>query len=205
MRFSVALEDLELGESISCSGVCLTVTAFDAEGFEADVSMETLAVTTLGQLSNGAKVNIERACRAGARLGGHIVLGHVDGVGRVKALEPVEDAKRFVVTAPPALARFWAPKGSVAVDGVSLTINAVAGSTFEIMLVPHTLAVTTLGSRRPGDALNLEVDVLARYVARQLEHAGVVEKTSDERILRALVAGGYVDDAGDLPGGSPIG
>ena len=125
MRFEVRLEALELGESISCSGVCLTVTRFDEQGFEADVSMETLAVTTLGKVALGERVNIERACRADSRLGGHLVLGHVDGVGRVVSLEPVEDAKRFLVDAPVELARFWAAKGSVAVDGVSLTINAL--------------------------------------------------------------------------------
>lgn len=197
MRFDVALDSLELGESISCSGVCLTVTRFDATGFEADVSMETLAVTTLGALARGQAVNIERACRAGDRLGGHLVLGHVDGVGRVRSLEPVDDAWRFVVDAPPELARFWAPKGSVAVDGVSLTINVVhEPSAFEIMLVPHTLAVTTLGRHRAGDRLNLEVDVLARYVARQLEHAGITGAKKDARLVAALARGGFLDDDG---------
>lgn len=198
MRFDVALDGLELGESISCSGVCLTVTRFDTSGFEADVSMETLAVTTLGALPRGGAVNIERACRAGDRLGGHLVLGHVDGVGRVRSLSPVEDAWRFVVDAPPALARFFAPKGSVAVDGVSLTINVVhEPSGFEIMLVPHTLAVTTLGRHRAGDAVNIEIDVLARYVARQLEHAGVTGAGSrDARLLDTLARGGFLDDDG---------
>ncbi len=199
MRFDVELGDLALGESISCSGVCLTVTAFDEAGFEADVSMETLAVTTLGALRTGGQVNIERACRAGDRLGGHLVLGHVDAVGAVRALEPVHDAKRFVVDAPASLARFWAPKGSVTVEGVSLTINALAEPHgFEIMLVPHTLAITTLGKRRAGDALNLEVDVLARYVARQLDHAGITKGASaDDRLVEALSRGGFLDgDAG---------
>jgi riboflavin synthase len=167
-----ALADLELGESVSTSGVCLTVAAVTGDGFEADVSAETLAVTTLGALGAGGRVNVERSLRAGDRLGGHLVMGHVDGVGTVTRVEPIEAGRIVVFEAPPALARFFAPKGSVAVDGVSLTVNRLAGASgFEVMLVPHTLAVTTLGAMAAGARVNLEIDVLARYVARQLDYA----------------------------------
>ncbi len=199
LRFDVQLQELELGESISCSGVCLTVAAFDAAGFEADVSIETLSVTTLGAMPSGGRVNIERACRAGARLGGHLVLGHVDGVGTVRSFDRVEAAKRLVIDAPAMLARYFAPKGSVTVDGVSLTINALTSPNgFEIMLVPHTLEMTTLGRRRAGDRINLEVDVLARYVARQLEHAGITRASSDDSLVDALQRGGFLEGEGGL-------
>ncbi|HLV65235.1 MAG TPA: riboflavin synthase [Polyangiaceae bacterium] len=160
---------LALGESIAVNGVCLTVERVVADGFEADVSAETVRCTTLGALSAGAAVNLERALAAGDRLGGHLVSGHVDGLVRVVAVEPVGDALRATLRAPDALARYIAPKGSVALDGVSLTVNAVSGDTFEIMLIPHTLAVTTLGAFAPGLELNLEVDLVARYVVRWLE------------------------------------
>lgn len=199
VRFDVALEDLELGESISCSGICLTVTSFDDTGFTADVSLETLSVTTLGSIRPGGRVNIERACRASDRLGGHVVLGHVDGVGKVARIEPVDEARRFVVDGPSNLARYWAPKGSVAVDGVSLTINALHGANgFEIMLVPHTLAMTTLETLRVGDAVNLEVDVLARYVARQLDHAGITGASGDKGLVDALERGGFISSDREL-------
>jgi riboflavin synthase len=192
LRITVGLEGLVLGESVSVSGVCLTVTSFDAGGFVADASAETLAVTTLGTLARGDLVNIERACRAGDRLGGHIVLGHVDGVGKTTVVAPVGDAWRVGFAAPPALARYLAPKGSITVDGVSLTINRLLdAASFEVMLVPHTLAVTTLGRLRVGLPVNLEVDVLARYVARQLEVAGI--GTSDDRLMDALRRGGFLD------------
>jgi riboflavin synthase len=194
MRFGVELDKVDLGESIACGGVCLTVTRMDERGFDADVSSETLSVTTLGDLRHGSSVNIERSSRLGDRMGGHVVLGHVDGVGRVQSFERVGEARLFVVEAPAALQRYLAPKGSVAVDGVSLTINRLApGGAIEIMLVPHTLDVTTLGRLKTGDRVNLEVDVLARYVARQLEHAGVIGTTTkDARILGALDKGGFL-------------
>jgi riboflavin synthase len=141
-------------------------------GFVADLSAETLGKTTLGDARVGARVNLERALAVGDRLGGHIVAGHVDGVGRVRAREAVGDAERWTVEAPPDVLRFVAVKGSVAVDGVSLTVNALAPTTFELMLVPFTLEATALRDRPPGAPVNLEADVLARYVFRALESRG---------------------------------
>jgi riboflavin synthase len=173
-RIAVAssLGVLAAGESVAVSGVCLTVTSSDASSFTADLSPETLAVTTLGRLGPGSRVNLERAALVGDRLGGHLVAGHVDGVARVLSVKAAGDARELEVDAPPELARFIAAKGSVTLDGVSLTVNRVHGSRFELMLVPHTLAVTTLGEISAGRSLNLEVDLVARYVARYLE-AGV--------------------------------
>ncbi len=190
---AAVLQGRALGESIAVSGVCLTVTRSYDGGFDADVSAETLAVTTLGDLRVGARVNIERSLAVGDRLGGHMVLGHVDGVGAVRRFEAVGEARLLSVAAPRALLRYLAPKGSIAIDGVSLTINRLDGDAVEIMLVPHTLAVTTLGERKVGDRVNLEVDVLARYVARQLEHAGILSTADpDARMMEALDKGGFL-------------
>jgi riboflavin synthase len=154
------------GESICVQGVCLTVTALKARGFTADVSAETLAVTT--GLDRLGPVNLERALALGERLGGHLVAGHVDGVGEVTRFE----GGRLEVRAPQALARYIAPKGSICLDGVSLTVNRVQGSVFEVYVIPHTLAVTTLARLAGGARVNLEADLVARYVARLLESAG---------------------------------
>ena len=187
-ELAIEPSELEVGASIAVSGVCLTVTAVRDGGFDADVSSETLALTTLGLLGAGSRVNIERSLRLGDRMGGHIVLGHVDGVGTVASVEIVGGAWCVVVDAPSDLARFIAPKGSVTVDGCSLTVNRVAGDTFELMLVPHTLAVTVLGGWKAGPRVNLEVDVLARYVARQLQ---VDARTSDDSLLSKLKEAGF--------------
>ena len=160
------LSDAQLGESIAVSGVCLTVVAFDARGFSADVSNETLSLTTLGRLGQGAKVNLERALRAGDRLGGHLVSGHVDGLGRVARRWPDARSERWRFTAPSSLLRYVAAKGSICVDGVSLTVNAVDEQGFEVNLVPHTLQHTAFGATADGAEVNLEVDVIARYVER---------------------------------------
>jgi len=159
---------VDLGESIAVNGTCLTVVAFDAQGFEADASNETLALTTLGALPVGRALNLERAMRPSDRLGGHMVSGHVDGVGRV--LSVVEDARaqRWRFSAPADLLRYVAQKGSICVDGVSLTVNAVDGEGFEVALVPHTLSHTAFVLTHVGDAVNLEVDLVARYVERLL-------------------------------------
>jgi riboflavin synthase len=157
-----------LGDSIALNGCCLTVVALDGGLLAFDAVPETLARTSLGRLAAGDAVNVEPALRAGEPLGGHLVQGHVDGIGRVRSLEPEGDGKRLAVEAEPALLRYCVHKGSVAVDGVSLTIAAVGDDAFEIALVPHTVAVTTLGGLRPDDAVNLEVDVLAKYVERLL-------------------------------------
>ncbi len=180
MRLEMACDyaPLDLGESIAVNGVCLTVAEIRPGGFVANLSAETLACSTLDRIQPGATVNLERALAVGDRLGGHIVSGHVDGVGRVVSSTPVDDAQRWQFEAPPQVQRFVAEKGSVAIDGVSLTVNAVGPSTFDVMLVPFTLSHTTLGRLRPGDAVNLEADVLARYVARALEHREAPSATS---------------------------
>ena len=169
-RFTIAApfdcDAVAIGASIACSGACLTVVDKGAEWFAVDVSAETLRCTTLGAWRAGTKINLERSLKVGDELGGHIVLGHVDGVATLTARDPVGDSERFAFTAPDDLARFIAPKGSVAIDGVSLTVNHVDGSTFDINLIPHTLGCTILGTAAPGDGVNLEIDVLARYVAR---------------------------------------
>lgn len=165
-------DSLPVGASIACDGCCLTVTAVapGKEGaravFSADVSNETLATTTLGGWTPGRMVNLERSLTLSAELGGHIVTGHVDGVATVVERQKDGDSTRLTVEAPEELARFIAPKGCVALDGVSLTVNTVKGARFGMNVIPHTLAVTTLDARRPGEAMNLEVDLLARYVAR---------------------------------------
>jgi riboflavin synthase len=195
-ELAIPSDELELGASIAVNGVCLTVTRIREGGFAADVSSETLSVTTLGGMGPGSRVNIERSLAVGDRLGGHLVLGHVDGVGEVRSIERVGDAWRIAVLAPDALARFIATKGSITVDGVSLTVNRVEGARFELMIVPHTFAVTTLGGWVVGTRVNLEVDVLARYVARQLDvlipgRRQDATPVSDESLLSKLKEAGY--------------
>ncbi|WP_372694064.1 riboflavin synthase [Immundisolibacter sp.] len=160
------LADGQLGESIAVSGVCLTAVTFTDDGFVADVSGETLACTTLGGWLVGERVNLERALALGERLGGHIVSGHVDGVGEVVARRADARSQRFTLRAPAALARYIAAKGSITLDGVSLTVNAVEGPQFEVNIVPHTLTHTSLDAWQPGRRVNIEVDVLARYLER---------------------------------------
>lgn len=158
-----------VGGSIAVNGTCLTAVTSAADRFSADVSGETLAVTTLGSLAPGARVNLEPPLKAGDPLDGHIVTGHVDGVGEVVALEPAGRSKRLVIRVPPALARYIAAKGSVAVDGVSLTVNAVRGNELEVNIIPHTQAVTAIGGYERGTAVNIEVDMLARYLERLVQ------------------------------------
>jgi len=161
------LGDVAVGESIAVNGVCLTVVARGASGFEADVSRETLACTA--GFAAGDRVNLEKALRPADRLGGHLVSGHVDGVGTVARAEPAGNSRLLAVAAPRELAKYIARKGSVTVNGVSLTVNEVKGAEFVVNLIPHTLAATNLGELRAGDKVNVEVDVLARYVERLLE------------------------------------
>jgi riboflavin synthase len=158
--------DLRPGESVAVNGCCLTVAEATAAGFAADLVAETLRRTALGGLADGARVNLERPLALGGRLGGHLVQGHVDGVARVIDRAPVGDGEEVKVELPPDLARYLVEKGSIAVDGVSLTVAGVGTGWFAVALVPHTLKVTTLGERRPGDLVQLEVDVVAKYVER---------------------------------------
>ncbi len=167
----VALEpaDRAIGASVCTSGVCLTVVEADEGSFAVEAAFETLRLTTLGDLKVGDRVNLEPSLRMGDAIGGHLVSGHVDGIGELRRIEPRGEARECWFAVPPDLRRFVAVKGSVCVDGVSLTINAVEGDEFMVGLIPHTLEVTTLGILKPGDRVNLEVDQLARYGARNLE------------------------------------
>ena len=157
-----------LGDSVSIGGVCLTAVAVESGTLAFDAVPETLGRSSLGRLQSGSAVNVEPALRAGEPMGGHVVQGHVDGVGTVRALEPEGEGKRLTVEAPASFLRYCVEKGSVAVEGVSLTVAALQDDAFELALVPHTLAATTLGDLRPGDPVNLEADVLAKYVERLL-------------------------------------
>lgn len=175
-RLTISVNTLDLsrvspGDSISVQGVCLTALAIAKRTFEADVSAETLAHTTLGGLEAGSPVNLEPALRVGDALGGHLVSGHVDGVGQVASTSEDAGSLRVVIAVPEALSRYIARKGSVTVDGVSLTVNDVDGRQFGMNLIPHTRAATTLGALKNGDGVNLEIDVVARYVERLLSKA----------------------------------
>lgn len=168
---SLSLEGTRVGDSVSVSGVCLTVTRLEDRSFCVDVSRETLSLTTLGALAPGSAVNLEPALRVGDALGGHLVSGHIDGVARLLARRADGRSGRFEFELPQALARFVAVKGSICIDGVSLTVNEVRGGAFGVNVIPHTLGITTFGALQPGAAVNLEVDLLARYVARLAECA----------------------------------
>jgi riboflavin synthase len=160
------LSDVQLGDSIAVSGVCLTAVTLEPRGFGADVSNETLSLTTLGKHKAGDPVNLEKALRLADRLGGHLVSGHVDGVGKVVSVTPDGRSLRWVFEAPASLSRYIAAKGSICIDGTSLTVNEVNGHRFGVNLIPHTVEHTAFKARRPGDAVNLEVDVVARYIER---------------------------------------
>lgn len=166
---TLSMEDVKLGDSIAVSGACLTVVEFDQTSFGVDVSQETLKLTTLQHLRAGSAVNLEKALLVSARLGGHIVTGHVDGLGEVLEREQLSDYVRYTVRAPAILSRYIAKKGSICIDGISLTVNEVSGHQFEIMIIPHTLSSTTLGQTLAGAEVNLEIDVVARYCERLLD------------------------------------
>jgi len=165
--------ELVEGASVACCGVCLTVTGTGEEGgrawFSADAADETMRITTVGRWRQGSRINLERPLKVGDELGGHMVAGHVDGLATVLAREDMTDMARIVFQVPHELSRFIAPKGSVALDGISLTVNAVEGDTFAVLIIPHTLTVTTFGALRQGDDVNLEVDTMARYAARLMD------------------------------------
>jgi riboflavin synthase len=163
------LEGAAIGASICCSGCCLTAIALEPASFVVEVSAETLSKTTLGEWRVGRRINLERSLRMGDEMGGHVVSGHVDGLATVMSATPENGSTRWLFQLSHGLARFVAPKGSIAVDGVSLTVNEVEGATFGVNLIPHTTEVTSLGALRPGDAVNIEIDMLARYVARLAE------------------------------------
>src|SRR5262249_32965020 len=166
-------DSIDIGASIACSGVCLTTVARGRDGnrawFAVDAAAETLRLTTVGQWRTGTRINLERSLRVGDELGGHIVAGHADGIATLTAREELTDMARLTFRVPAELARFVAAKGSVALDGVSLTVNGVTGDMFSVLIIPHTLKVTTLGALAPGNEVNVEVDLMARYAARLLE------------------------------------
>ncbi len=163
------LEDVKLGDSIAINGVCLTVTSFDRSHFSADMMAETLAKTNLRELGNGHKVNLERAARLGDRMGGHLVQGHVDGVGTLVEAQVVDIARVLRIQAPPEILKYTVAKGSIAIDGISLTVVDVFTDSFTVSIIPHTAAMTTLGFKKPGATVNLEADIIGRYVERLLK------------------------------------
>ncbi|TAN71721.1 MAG: riboflavin synthase [Magnetospirillum sp.] len=162
-------DTIALGASIAHNGVCLTVVETGPGWHAVEASAETLSKTTLGNWGEGSRINLERALKVGDELGGHIVSGHVDGIATVVDIRPDNQSRRYIFETPVDLAKFVAPKGSVALDGVSLTVNEVDGRRFGVNIIPHTQSVTTFGGYKPGDAVNMEIDMLARYVARLLE------------------------------------
>lgn len=189
----LSLDDVGLGDSICTNGACLTVVELPGDGYWADVSVETLNFTTLGKLESGSRVNLEKALTATDRLGGHIVSGHVDGVGEVVSLE--EDARsiRFVIRAPDALAKYIAHKGSICIDGTSLTVNAVNGAEFELNIIPQTMAETVFGQYRPGSMVNLEVDVIARYLERLMLGDSAASSSANAGLsMSTLAESGYL-------------
>ena len=183
------LSDVALGDSIAVSGPCLTVVDVAPSSFEVDVSQETLARTTLGQRKSGDGVNLEKALRLNDRLGGHLVSGHVDGIGTVSRREPWDEYIRFVTQVPNELARYLAFKGSICMDGVSLTINDAGDDWFEVLTIPHTLTRTTLGVVAEGDSVNIEVDLIARYIERLVGNASIEEGGSDVTLAKLIDAG----------------
>jgi riboflavin synthase len=184
----LSMEDVALGDSIAVNGVCLTATTLGNSGFWADVSAETLSKTTLKQLQVGTRVNLEKALTPSTRLGGHLVSGHVDGLGEVVSRKPAARSVQFRIRAPDELAKYIAPKGSICVDGISLTVNAVEGAVFDLNIVPHTLQMTTLDERQPGDVVNLEVDIIARYLERLLLGDDAAAETASAGITRDFLA-----------------
>ena len=187
------LDDVQLGDSICTNGVCLTVTELPGDGYWADVSGESLKLTTLGDLRRGSAVNLEKSLTPSSRLGGHIVSGHVDGVGEVVSLESDARSVRFVLRAPAALAKYIAHKGSICVDGTSLTVNAVSGAEFDLNIIPQTMAETVFSTYQAGTRVNLEVDVIARYLERLLQGEAAANPDASGLSLDKLAEHGYLD------------
>lgn len=192
LTITTSLGPLVLGESVSVDGCCLTVDVIRPDGFEADASGETLSLTTLGKVALGAHVNLERAMELGGRMGGHLVSGHVDGVGALVAKAPLGDAFSLRFSMPRALSRYVAKKGSITVSGVSLTVNEVGDDTFDVVVIPRTLRDTSLGELSLGDTVNLEVDLVARYLERLVTHADPADSNGDEAWLSRLKRAGYM-------------
>lgn len=188
----LALSDVRLGDSIAVNGVCLTAVELLEDGFAADVSAETLALTTLGKLNTADQVNLEKALTPTTRLGGHLVSGHVDGVGEVLSRHADARSVRFSIQAPNALAKYIAKKGSICVDGISLTVNEVNGAVFELNIVPHTLQETTMSHFQAGKQVNLEVDLLARYLERLLLGEKAAQPTSHGVTETLLAEHGFI-------------
>ena len=186
------LDDVALGDSICTNGVCLTVIELPGDGYWADVSVESLNFTTLGDLKPGSPVNLEKALTPQSRLGGHIVSGHVDGVGEVVSLHEDARSVRVVVRAPDELARYIAHKGSICIDGTSLTVNAVNGAEFDLNIIPQTLAETVFGHYQPGSRVNLEVDVIARYLERLLQGDAAADASATGLSLDTLAENGFL-------------
>lgn len=170
------LSDLKIGDSVAVNGVCLTVTSLDDGGFTADVMHETLSRSSLGALAPGGRVNLERAMPANGRFGGHIVSGHIDGTGKIASVRPDDNALWYTISAAPELLRYIVEKGSITIDGISLTVAAVDEVSFSVSLIPHTAAVTALGKKRAGDIVNLETDIIGKYVEKLLHPAPEPER-----------------------------
>ena len=175
-----ALDTQDVGASISVDGVCLTVVELDKEKFTVDVSPETLERTTLQKRKRGDFVNLERALRISDRLGGHLVTGHIDGVGTIKSIEKKENSLVVSIEAPKGISPYFIEKGSVGLDGISLTINTVTGNTFSVNIIPHTARITTIGRRKVGDEVNIETDLIGKYVEKFLKESGVLSKGKGE-------------------------
>jgi len=186
------LSDVKLGDSIATSGVCLTVVALPGDGYVADVSGETIKRTGFAHYKVGQTLNLERALTPTTRLGGHLVSGHVDGVGEIVSVQPLGRAMEYWIKAPDELARYIAEKGSITVDGISLTVNAVEGARFKLTIVPHTTAETTVGSWRPGSRVNLEVDLIARYLERLMLGDQAAQPASAGITLETLAQHGFL-------------
>lgn len=180
------LEDMHLGDSIAVNGVCLTVTSFDGSGFTADVMHETLRRSSLGDLKSGSPVNLERAMAADGRFGGHIVSGHIDGTGVISAIRRDDNAVWYTIACAPALLRYIIEKGSIAIDGISLTVAKVTDSDFSVSVIPHTLSKTILAGKKAGDTVNLENDCIGKYVERLLRFAGTDSPPAREKPKSAI-------------------
>lgn len=187
IQAKVVLEDIHLGDSIAVNGVCLTATSFSPSGFTADVMHETLNRSALSALRPGSRVNLERAMAANGRFGGHIVAGHVDGVGTVRRIEKDDNAIWYTITAGPEILRYVVEKGSITIDGISLTVARVDSDSFAISAIPHTVSVTVLADRKPGDQVNLETDIIGKYVEKLLQTPPPAEEEKKSGITREFL------------------